>query len=157
MEEILHHWQVLYPKMYIVLIDFLHSPHGVCRGASAWPINSSMFRKPILAISTLTWRISQKYHLENVGKYHNLRQLWLVSGVKLMKMNSKLFSRHEFTNCYILGDSRRLGCFFGVIFSGWISASSRWLGEVSYLIRVHIFVFHASLPRTPNYFPCHQL
>ena len=32
-------------------------------------------------------------HLENIV-YHNFRQLWLVLGVKLMEINSNLFSRH---------------------------------------------------------------
>ena len=32
-------------------------------------------------------------HLENLV-HHNFRQLWLVSGVKLMEINSNLFSRH---------------------------------------------------------------
>ena len=31
--------------------------------------------------------------LENIGKYHFFRQLWLVLGVKLMEINSNLFSR----------------------------------------------------------------
>ena len=30
--------------------------------------------------------------LKNIGKYHFLRQLWLVLGVKLMEINSNLFS-----------------------------------------------------------------
>ena len=33
-----------------------------------------------------------KYYLENIV-YHFFRQLWLVLGVKLMEINSNLFSR----------------------------------------------------------------
>ena len=33
------------------------------------------------------------FYLENIV-YHNLRQLWLVLGVKLMEINSNLFSRY---------------------------------------------------------------
>ena len=32
-------------------------------------------------------------HLENIGQYHNFRQLWLFLGVRLMEINSNLFSR----------------------------------------------------------------
>ena len=37
---------------------------------------------------------TEKNHLENLGKYHFLRQLWLVLGVKLLEINSNWFSRH---------------------------------------------------------------
>ena len=40
----------------------------------------------------LAW-LSKKNNLENIGKYHFSRQLWLVLGVKLMEINSNLFSR----------------------------------------------------------------
>ena len=33
-------------------------------------------------------------NLENLGKYYFFRQLWLVLGVKLMEINSNLFSRN---------------------------------------------------------------
>ena len=33
-------------------------------------------------------------YLENIEKYHVLKQLWLVLGVKLMEINSNLFSRY---------------------------------------------------------------
>ena len=41
---------------------------------------------------------SSKKHnyLENIGKYHFFRQLWLVLVVKLMEINSNLFSRYSF-------------------------------------------------------------
>ena len=40
--------------------------------------------------------ISSFNHLENM-MYHNFRQLWLVLGVKLMEINSNLFSNHLFS------------------------------------------------------------
>ena len=35
--------------------------------------------------------LTKFYYLENLGKYHFFRQLWLVLGVKLMEINSNLF------------------------------------------------------------------
>ena len=37
-------------------------------------------------------------YLENIGTYHLLRQLWLLLGVKLMEINSNLFSRYGLYN-----------------------------------------------------------
>ena len=43
----------------------------------------------------MVWRSSaipiEPTYLENIGKYHVFRQLWLVLGVKLMEINSNLF------------------------------------------------------------------
>ena len=39
------------------------------------------------------WILIYNY-LENIGKYHFFRQLWLVLGVKLMEIHSNLFSRY---------------------------------------------------------------
>ena len=35
-------------------------------------------------------------YLENLGKYHFFRQLWLVLGVKLMEINSNWFSQVDY-------------------------------------------------------------
>ena len=42
-----------------------------------------------------TWKTNRNkcIYLENIGKYHFLKQLMLVLGVKLMEINSNLFSR----------------------------------------------------------------
>ena len=37
-------------------------------------------------------------YLENIGTYHLFRQLWLLLGVKLMEINSNLFSRYGLYN-----------------------------------------------------------
>ena len=38
--------------------------------------------------------------LENLGKYHFFRQLWLVLGVKLLEINSNWFSRLILFSCH---------------------------------------------------------
>ena len=47
-------------------------------------------------------------YLENIGKYHLFRQLWLVLGVKLMEINSNLFSRYSHFHRY--------SCFWFILF-----------------------------------------
>ena len=42
------------------------------------------------------WDTGKNNHLENLGKYHFFRQLWLVLGIKLMEINSNWFSRQVF-------------------------------------------------------------
>ena len=41
-----------------------------------------------------TARLWVSFSLENLGKYNFFRQLWLVLGIKLMEINSNLFSRY---------------------------------------------------------------
>ena len=44
--------------------------------------------------SSIQFRLGFIYpFLENIGKYHFFRQLWVVLGVKLMEIDSNLFSR----------------------------------------------------------------
>ena len=52
-------------------------------------------------------------YLENLGKYHFFRQLWLVLGVKLMEINSNWFSRY-FRNC-LQGRCENLRLFYSIL------------------------------------------
>ena len=47
--------------------------------------------------------------LENIGKYHFFRQLWLVLGVKLMEINSNLFSRWLNQPIFVEKYARQIG------------------------------------------------
>ena len=57
--------------------------------------NSPYVKRPLVKRQTIfvtnIWKICR--YLENLV-YHFFRQLWLVLGVKLMEINSKLFSRY---------------------------------------------------------------
>ena len=57
--------------------------------------NTTSFQKVTYKNDKENYERNKSNYLENIGKYHFFRQMWLVLGVKLMEMSSNLFSRYR--------------------------------------------------------------